>query len=109
MTKSRPVPKTTYEPSREQVELDKIREDNHRRGLQKLDQTRTLQNRFMQPEKSSKTQHKLIKIIEERDKSLQFDHFRANPTPKSHVNIFFSSKTNSKKTFFIRRIKFQLN
>jgi hypothetical protein len=86
MTKSRPAPKTTYEPSREQVELEKIREDNHRRALQKLDQTRTLNSHFMQAEKSSKTQSKLTKILVERDKNLQFDHFRANPPPKSHVN-----------------------
>lgn len=87
MTKSRPVPKTTYEPSREQVELEKIREDNYRRGLHKLDQTRTMNQNFLQTSKSGKTQQKLHKIVEERDKSLQFDHFRANPTPKSQVNL----------------------
>jgi len=95
MIKSRPAPKTTYEPSREQVELDKIREDNHRRGLQKLDQTRTLNQHFMQSEKSSKTQTKLTKIIEERDKNLQFDHFRANPPPKTQVDFVFSPSINS--------------
>ena len=86
MTKSRSVPRTTYEPSREQVELDKIREDNYRRGLHKLDQTRTLNQHFMQADKSSKTQLKLVKIVEERDKTLQFDHFRANPPPKIPSN-----------------------
>jgi len=89
MTKSRPVPKTTYEPSREQVELEKIREDNHQRGLNKLDQTRTLHYHFMKTEKSSKNQNKLTKIVEERDKTLQFDHFRANPPPKTQVSFFF--------------------
>lgn len=86
MAKSRTVPKTTYEPSREQVELEKMREDNHRRGLHKLDQTRTMNQNFLQTAKSSKTQRKLNKIVEDRDKTLQFDHFRANPTPKSQVN-----------------------
>jgi hypothetical protein len=85
MNKSRSVPKTTYEPSREQVELEKIREDNRRRALQKLDQTRSLSHRFMQTEKSSQTQTKLTKIIQERDRSLQFDQFRANPPPKFQV------------------------
>jgi hypothetical protein len=79
------VPKTTYEPSREQVELEKIREDNHRRGLDKLDQTRTLTQNFMQAEKSIKTQNKLTKILEERDENLQFEHFHANPPPKIEV------------------------
>ena len=88
MVKSRPAPRTTYEPSREQLELEKIREDNHRRGLLKLDQTRTLTNHFMKSERSCKTQHKIHKIIEERDKDLQFDYFRANPPPKIHVNLF---------------------
>ncbi len=92
MAKSRPLPRTTFEPSKEQVELEKIREDNHRRGLQKLDQTRTLSHRFMQAEKSAKTQHKIIKIIKERDKDLQFDNFRANPPPKTQVILFSSMK-----------------
>jgi len=87
MTKSRPVPKTTYEPCREQVELEKIREDNHRRGMNKLDQTRALHHRFMQAEKSAKTQTKLSKIIDDREKTLKFDHFRANPPPKIQVEI----------------------
>jgi len=108
MIKSRPAPKTTYEPSREQVELEKIREDNHRRGIQKLDQTRTLNQHFMQAEKSSKTQTKLTKIVEERDKNLQFDHFRANPTPKTQVDFSFSNKFKF-SLFLIRQIKFQLN
>ncbi|CAF0942739.1 unnamed protein product [Rotaria sp. Silwood1] len=86
LEKSRTVPKTTYEPSREHVELEKIREDNHRRGLNKLDQTRTLNYHFLQTEKSSKTHRKITKIIEERDKNLQFDHFRANPPPKTETN-----------------------
>lgn len=85
MDKSRPVPKTTYEPSREQVELEKIREDNHRRALHKLDETRSHTYGFMQAEKSTKTQEKLMKIIDDREKNLRFGHFRANPPPKSRV------------------------
>ncbi len=101
MAKARSAPKTTYEPSREQVELEKIRQDNHRRGLHKLDQTRTLNQHFIQAEKSSKTQKKLTKIIEERDKNLQFDHFRANPPPRTQVNLFFTSS----KLLFFRLVK----
>jgi hypothetical protein len=48
----------------------------------------------MQAEKSSKTQHKIHKIIEERDKTLQFDHFRANPPPKPQVKS--PHETNSR-------------
>ena len=90
MDKSRAVPKTTYEPSREQVELEKIREDNHRRALHKLDQTRSQTYGYMQADKSAKTQGKLSKIVDDRDKRLQFDHFRANPPPKSRVGILRS-------------------
>ena len=89
MEKSRSIPKSTYEPSQDLVELEKIREDNHRRGLHKLDRTRALNNHFLQAEKSVKTQDKLTKIIQERDKSLQFDHFRANLCPKTQVNSRF--------------------
>lgn len=106
MAKSRPAPKTTYEPSREQVELEKVREDNHRRGLHKLDQTRTLNQHFMQTVKSSKTQHKLTKIVEDRDKTLQFDHFRANPPPKSQVNLSFFAFLYSSISPSISRTKF---
>jgi hypothetical protein len=109
MGKARSAPKTTYEPSREQVELEKIREDNHRRGLQKLDQTRTLNQHFLQAEKSSQTQHKLTKIMEERDKNLQFDHFRANPPPKTQVNLFLFSPPPLKLHFSIRQTKYPLN
>ncbi|CAF1038601.1 unnamed protein product [Adineta ricciae] len=86
MEKSRPVPKTTYGPSREALELEKIREENYRRSLQKLDQTRALSANFMQTEKSAKSQSKLNKITEERDNELQFEHFRANSPPKSQTN-----------------------
>ncbi|CAF4335217.1 unnamed protein product [Rotaria sp. Silwood2] len=86
LEKTRTVPKTTYEPSREHVELEKIREDNQLRGLNKLDQARTLNYHFLQTEKSSKTQKKITKIIEDRNKSLRFDHFRANPPPKTETN-----------------------
>ncbi len=109
MSKSRPAPRTTYEPSREQVELEKIREDNYRRSLQKLDQTRTLNQHFMQTEKSSKTQHKLTKILEERDKSLQFDNFRANAPPKTQVNFFLLLRLFLLHKFSFRQIKFLLN
>jgi hypothetical protein len=39
----------------------------------------------MQTEKSSKTQSKQAKIIEEHEKYLQFESFRANQPPKSQV------------------------
>ncbi|CAF3784877.1 unnamed protein product [Adineta steineri] len=86
MEKSRSVPKTTYELSRDQIELDKIREANYRQSLQRLDQTRSLTNNFMQTEKTAKTQSKLNKIIEENENNLQFEHFRANPPPKTQIN-----------------------
>ena len=52
-------------PPKDQIELEKIREENHRQGLQKLNQTRSLSYHFMQTEKSTKTQNKQTKIIEE--------------------------------------------
>jgi hypothetical protein len=88
MEKSRAVPKTTYEPSREELELERIREENHQISLQKLDQTRALSGNFMRTEKTAKTQSKLTKILEERDNDLQFEQFRANPPPKSQVKSF---------------------
>ena len=85
--KARSVPKTTYEPSREHAELERIRDENHRRALQQLDRVRSSTSAISQTKKSSKTQQKLTQIQEERDKHLQFDHFRANPPPKSHVML----------------------
>ena len=64
----------------------KIREDNRRHAFSKLDQTRSLNYHFLQTEKSSKTQKKITKIMDERNKDLRFDHFRANLPPKTQVN-----------------------
>jgi hypothetical protein len=63
----------------------------------------------MQAEKSSKTQHKIHKIIEERDKTLQFDHFRANPPPKPQVKSPHETNSRLFSLFFHRQIKFLLN
>ncbi|CAF1142966.1 unnamed protein product, partial [Didymodactylos carnosus] len=86
MERIKPAPKTTYEPSRERIELEKVREENHRKAIEKLEHTRTLKYGFMQTEKSHKTHEKLSKIVEDREKNLQFDIFRANPPPKPQVN-----------------------
>ncbi|CAF3291365.1 unnamed protein product [Rotaria sp. Silwood2] len=86
MEKCRLPPKSTYEPSKEQNELEKLREDNHQQGLYKLNRTRSLSYHFMQTEKSTKTQIKQTKIIEENEKNLHCEQFRANPSPKSQTN-----------------------
>jgi hypothetical protein len=39
----------------------------------------------MQTEKSTKTQNKQTKIIEENERNIQFETFRANPPPKLQV------------------------
>lgn len=75
MEKSRLPPKSTYVSSREQIELEKIREENHRLGLHKLNQTRSLSYHFMNTEKSCKNLNKHLKPI---DDNIQF---RANPIP----------------------------
>ena len=85
MEKSRSPPKTTYEPPKEQMELEKLYEDNHHQGLQKLNQTRSLSYHHLQTEKTSKTQAKQAKVIEEYEKDLHFEPFRANPLLKSQV------------------------
>jgi hypothetical protein len=82
MEKSRPPPKSTYEPSKDQIELEKLREENHRQGLQKLNQTRSLAYHFMQTEKSNKNLTKQTKTTEE---NIQF---RANPPP-SKSQVYF--------------------
>lgn len=85
MEKSRPPPKSTYIPSKEQIDLEKIRDENHRQGLVKLNHTRSLSYHFMNTEKSTKTLNKQIKPIEE---NIQF---RANPPPsKTQVNFIFN-------------------
>ena len=89
MEKSRPAPKSTYEPSKEQMEVEKMREENRRRAMHKLSQTRALSQDFMKTDKSSKTQEKLAKIVDEREKNLRFNHFRALPPPKVQVGSSF--------------------
>lgn len=89
MQKSRPPPKTTYEKSKEQAELEKIRDENHRQGLHKLHQTRSLSYHFMQTEKSDKAQAARAKIIEEYEQELQPEKFRANPPPQPQVYFQF--------------------
>jgi len=80
MEKYRAPPKSTYEPPKDQIELEKIREENHRQGLHKLNQTRSISYHFMNTEKSNKTLNKQTKPTEE---NIQF---RANPPPsKSQV------------------------
>jgi len=86
MDKTRAPPKSTYESPKEQIELEKLREEHQQQGLQKLNHTRSLNYHYMQIEKSSKTQNKQTKIIQDNEKSLQFDTFRANPPPKISTN-----------------------
>lgn len=87
MEKPRPPPKSTYEPSTEQLELEKIRDENHRQGLHKLNEVRSLYFHFMQTEKSKKTQLKQARILDEHEKSLQHEPIRANPPPKPQVSF----------------------
>ncbi|CAF1394485.1 unnamed protein product [Rotaria sp. Silwood1] len=84
--KYRPPPKSTYERSKEQNELEKIREENHRQGLHKLNRTRSLSFHYMKTEKSNKTQIKQAKFIEENEKYLHVEQFQANPLPKFQTN-----------------------
>jgi hypothetical protein len=86
MDKSRAPPKSTYESPKDQIELEKLREEHHQQGLQKLNQTRSLSFHYMQTEKSTKTQNKQTKIIEENERNLHFETFRANPPPKFPTN-----------------------
>jgi len=107
MEKIRPPPRSTYEPSKEQIELENIRDENHRRGLHKLNQTRSLCYHFMNTEKSTKTLNKQAKPMEE---NIQF---RANPPP-SKPQVYFSYliiiiKKRFVVFFHFRQIKFQLN
>ena len=87
MDKPRPPPKSTYESSKEQSELERIREENHRQGLHKLNQTRSLYYHFMQTEKSPKTQMKQAKLLEENEQNLHVEKFRANAPPKFQVSL----------------------
>ncbi|CAF1043068.1 unnamed protein product [Rotaria sordida] len=86
MEKCRPPPKSTYESSKEQNELEQIREQNHQQGLYKLNRTQSLSYHFMKTDKSNKTQIKQTKIIEENEKNLHFEQIRAHPSPKSQTN-----------------------
>jgi hypothetical protein len=61
----------------------------------------------MQTEKSTKTQNKQTKIIEENERNIQFETFRANPPPKLQVCFL-----RLQEKFFIlnfRQTKLQLN
>ena len=86
MVKHQPAPKTTYEPSREHIELNKLREMHHRQAMNKLSQTRSLSFHHLQTEKSMKTRQKQAKILEDAEQTLQFDRFRANSIPKAQVD-----------------------
>jgi hypothetical protein len=84
MEKSRPPPKSTYEPPKEQIELEQIRDENHRQGLHKFHQTRSLTDHFISREKSTKTLNQQIKPLEE---NIQF---RAHPPPsKTQVDFIY--------------------
>ncbi|CAF1619510.1 unnamed protein product [Rotaria magnacalcarata] len=86
LERSRPPPKSTYESSTEQIELERIRDENHRQGLHKLNQVQSLSLHFMQTEKSKRAQIKQAQIIEENEKNLEFEPIRANPPPKPQTN-----------------------
>ena len=94
MEKYRPPPKTTYEGARELVDLEKSHENNQRQAQEKLNQVRSLAVHHVQTEKSLKTLEKQSKILEETEKALQFDCFRANPTPKAQVKENRENKTH---------------
>jgi hypothetical protein len=78
MEKCRPPPKSTYKPPKEPIEFKKIREDNHRQGAKKPNHIRS----------TSSAERKQTKTIEENERNLHFDRFRANPPPKSQVSFF---------------------
>lgn len=77
--------------------------------MKKFEETQQMNFGFLRTEKSSKTQEKLSKIIEDREKTLQFDHFRANPLPKAQVRISHRverKKTSTESVFSFSRTKF---
>ena len=86
LAKARAPPKTTYEPPREQTELEKLHQANQRDAMAKLNQTRSLTFHHVQTEKTTKTRQRQAQIIEETEKTLQFERFRANPRPRSQVS-----------------------
>ena len=79
--KARPPPKSTYEPPKDPIELEKIREENHRQGLHKLHQTQSLNHHYLQPEKSTKTLNQPTKPTEE---NLAFRAQAAPPKAQVH-------------------------
>ncbi len=98
--KPRPPPKSTYEPPKDPIELEKIREENHRQVLHKLNQTRSFSYHFMQTEKSTKTLNKQIKPTEENIR------FRANPPP-SKTQVYFPPSRFSPIILHPRSTKFR--
>lgn len=92
MDKARPPPKSTYEGPKDPIELEKIREENHRQGLHKLHQAQSLNYHVLQTERSNKSVNLPIKPTEENL------GFRANPAPAKeqvHSLLFVFSDLRS--------------
>lgn len=92
MDKARPPPKSTYEGPKDPIELEKIREENHRQGLHKLHQAQSLNYHVLQTERSNKSVNSPIKPTEENLA------FRANPAPAKeqvHSLLFVFSDLRS--------------
>jgi hypothetical protein len=86
MDKCRSPPKSTYEPTlREQIECDKQHEIHRRQAEEKLHQIRSLSFHHLRTDKSVKTRQRQAKVIDDVNKTLQFNYFRANPMPKTQV------------------------
>lgn len=89
MEKVRPPPKSTYEAPKDPIELEKIRDENHRQGLHKLHQAQSLNSHVLQ---TNKTINHSLKPTEENLP------FRAHPPPgKTQVLslVFLSSDLRS--------------
>lgn len=92
MAKVRSPPKSTYEVPREQREFEKFHETNQRQAMNRLVQARSLSFHHLQTEKTEKTRQRQLQLLEEREKLVQIDRFRANPPPKSQVRSLFARR-----------------
>ncbi|XP_016892525.1 cilia- and flagella-associated protein 99 isoform X2 [Cynoglossus semilaevis] len=94
MEKTKPVPQSTYRPPKEMEILEELKQKNHQRSEELLEETRQRQLRLANSEKSERTMQLMSQIKEDIDSKYKFQ-FHSSKPPRSTEIPTYPIKLNS--------------
>ncbi|XP_069391695.1 cilia- and flagella-associated protein 99-like isoform X2 [Paralichthys olivaceus] len=93
--KYKPVPNSTYKAPKEMQIIKEIKQENHQKTKELLNEANVKQFRCGNPEKSEKTKRAMSQIQKDLDSKLQFKPFHHSEPPPSNKNINCPVKPNN--------------